>query len=340
MGRMFISTPLSLSTHSHLQQPPLSLSLSFSTDSQSTLFSLSPKSVTQTLKSLHRLPSLRVIVASAGGGAVCRRRRGVAASSSPPLGHRRRFASPRRRACAAAAADRRCSSSALETIAGRVGPLAAMVAALLRRRASATIAASSWALRLSRLLSSQLSSPLLRRRLETIAHGRALSPLVKPRHRVAAVRRCVGNHRCRLAFAPLAISPSMPCRALFVVICVRNHRRLPSPSAAAVHRSSSLFIAARNDLRSQPLYLPLLNELQCVMADSNVGLVDAKLQRRRQELTQTTPNQPVDDEAVYYKVAGVVPKDVCAEDQLQWLIMELEICTSFEAGYGIGGDAS
>ncbi|KAK9083791.1 hypothetical protein Scep_030262 [Stephania cephalantha] len=31
---------------------------------------------------------------------------------------------------------------------------------------------------------------------------------------------------------------------------------------------------------------------------------EAKLQRRRQELTQTTPDQPVDDEAVYYKVAG------------------------------------
>ncbi|KAK9125532.1 hypothetical protein Scep_014378 [Stephania cephalantha] len=37
-------------------------------------------------------------------------------------------------------------------------------------------------------------------------------------------------------------------------------------------------------------------------------LVDAKLQRRRQEPTQTTPDQPVDDEAVYYKVAGECPK--------------------------------
>ncbi|KAK9158295.1 hypothetical protein Scep_004869 [Stephania cephalantha] len=34
----------------------------------------------------------------------------------------------------------------------------------------------------------------------------------------------------------------------------------------------------------------------------------AKLKRRRQELTQTTSNQPVDDEAVYYKVAGECPK--------------------------------
>ncbi|KAK9135659.1 hypothetical protein Syun_014989 [Stephania yunnanensis] len=37
-------------------------------------------------------------------------------------------------------------------------------------------------------------------------------------------------------------------------------------------------------------------------------LQKAKHQRRRQELTQTTPDQPVDDEAVYYKVAGDYPK--------------------------------
>ncbi|KAK9125527.1 hypothetical protein Scep_014373 [Stephania cephalantha] len=34
----------------------------------------------------------------------------------------------------------------------------------------------------------------------------------------------------------------------------------------------------------------------------------AKLQRRRRELTQATPNQPVDDEVVYYNVAGECPK--------------------------------
>ncbi|KAK9168779.1 hypothetical protein Syun_000919 [Stephania yunnanensis] len=33
-----------------------------------------------------------------------------------------------------------------------------------------------------------------------------------------------------------------------------------------------------------------------------------KLQKRRQELTQTTPDQPIDDEAVYYKVVGDCPK--------------------------------
>ncbi|KAK9140865.1 hypothetical protein Scep_010546 [Stephania cephalantha] len=34
----------------------------------------------------------------------------------------------------------------------------------------------------------------------------------------------------------------------------------------------------------------------------------AKLQRRRQELTQATPDQLVDDEAVYYNVAGEYPR--------------------------------
>ncbi|KAK9114019.1 hypothetical protein Syun_020816 [Stephania yunnanensis] len=37
-------------------------------------------------------------------------------------------------------------------------------------------------------------------------------------------------------------------------------------------------------------------------------MLTAKLQRRHQELTQTTPDQPVDDDAVYYKVAGECPK--------------------------------
>ncbi|KAK9143049.1 hypothetical protein Syun_012449 [Stephania yunnanensis] len=44
------------------------------------------------------------------------------------------------------------------------------------------------------------------------------------------------------------------------------------------------------------------------MYESVIDLLKAKLQRKRQELTQTTPDQPVDDEAVYYKVAGDCPK--------------------------------
>ncbi|KAK9118864.1 hypothetical protein Scep_016957 [Stephania cephalantha] len=36
--------------------------------------------------------------------------------------------------------------------------------------------------------------------------------------------------------------------------------------------------------------------------------MQAKLQRRRQELTQATPDQPIDDVAVYYNVAGACPR--------------------------------
>ncbi|KAK9100682.1 hypothetical protein Scep_024112 [Stephania cephalantha] len=60
-----------------------------------------------------------------------------------------------------------------------------------------------------------------------------------------------------------------------------NHHRLPSPYVAIAHRAA-LVIASCH-------CLSLLGE--------------AKLQRRRQELTQATPDQPVDDEAVYYNVA-------------------------------------
>ncbi|KAK9126566.1 hypothetical protein Scep_015412 [Stephania cephalantha] len=37
-------------------------------------------------------------------------------------------------------------------------------------------------------------------------------------------------------------------------------------------------------------------------------VIQAKLQRRHLELTQATPDQPVDDEAVYLNVAGECPK--------------------------------
>ncbi|KAK9083459.1 hypothetical protein Scep_029930 [Stephania cephalantha] len=44
------------------------------------------------------------------------------------------------------------------------------------------------------------------------------------------------------------------------------------------------------------------------LSPSRHDIDQAKHQRRRQELTQTTPDQPLDDEAVYYKVAGDCPK--------------------------------
>ncbi|KAK9087283.1 hypothetical protein Syun_029677 [Stephania yunnanensis] len=55
-------------------------------------------------------------------------------------------------------------------------------------------------------------------------------------------------------------------------------------------------------------YLALITVL-FYWAVTKTNFFEAKHQiRRHQELTQTTPDQPLDDEAVYYKVAGDRPK--------------------------------
>ncbi|KAK9087518.1 hypothetical protein Syun_029912 [Stephania yunnanensis] len=48
--------------------------------------------------------------------------------------------------------------------------------------------------------------------------------------------------------------------------------------------------------------------LNCIPHVITVAAGEAKLQRRRLELTQATPDQSVDDEAVYLNVAGECPK--------------------------------
>ncbi|KAK9092849.1 hypothetical protein Syun_027760 [Stephania yunnanensis] len=50
------------------------------------------------------------------------------------------------------------------------------------------------------------------------------------------------------------------------------------------------------------------NDKKLKFALTSWGLFQAKLQRKRLELTQATPDQPVDDEAVYLNVAGECPK--------------------------------
>ncbi|KAK9092417.1 hypothetical protein Syun_027328 [Stephania yunnanensis] len=90
----------------------------------------------------------------------------------------------------------------------------------------------------------------------------------------------------------------------------------------------------------------------------------AKLQMRRSEQTQTTLDQPVDDEAVYYKVAGDCPKgcvyslkslwrkkrryvypDASTSQCLRESLFVFVILGSFEmvnayAGVGVGGNAA
>ncbi|KAK9166718.1 hypothetical protein Scep_001909 [Stephania cephalantha] len=57
-----------------------------------------------------------------------------------------------------------------------------------------------------------------------------------------------------------------------------------------------------------PTSWPWLAKTAIGTVELSQSIIQAKLQRRRQELTHTTPDQPVDDEAVYYKVAGDCPK--------------------------------
>ncbi|KAK9166408.1 hypothetical protein Scep_001599 [Stephania cephalantha] len=56
------------------------------------------------------------------------------------------------------------------------------------------------------------------------------------------------------------------------------------------------------------LHLHTVNHDGVTFIDTRSERFYAKLQRRRQELTQATPDQPVDDEAMYYNVAGKCPR--------------------------------
>ncbi|KAK9151517.1 hypothetical protein Syun_009826 [Stephania yunnanensis] len=56
------------------------------------------------------------------------------------------------------------------------------------------------------------------------------------------------------------------------------------------------------------LHLHTVNHDGVTFIDTRLELFYAKLQTRRQELTQAIPNQSMDDEVVYYKVAGECPK--------------------------------
>ncbi|KAK9083708.1 hypothetical protein Scep_030179 [Stephania cephalantha] len=56
------------------------------------------------------------------------------------------------------------------------------------------------------------------------------------------------------------------------------------------------------------LHLHTVNHEGATFIDTRSERFYAKLQRRRHELTQATPDQPMDDEAVYFNVAGECPK--------------------------------
>ncbi|KAK9106603.1 hypothetical protein Syun_022614 [Stephania yunnanensis] len=105
---------------------------------------------------------------------------------------------------------------------------------------------------------------------------------------------------------------SSPLRTITIGWASRSPSLHNATSAVAI--VSSLFVAARTlseleeDLQGVEREFGVANSRYRLRIACIGGLVDAKLQRRRHELTQTTPDQPVDDEAVYYKVAGKCPK--------------------------------
>ncbi|KAK9151028.1 hypothetical protein Syun_009337 [Stephania yunnanensis] len=70
-------------------------------------------------------------------------------------------------------------------------------------------------------------------------------------------------------------------------------------------------LAQESDLAKELLYTFTARQMGKVFfrnSGSEANDSQAKLQRRGQELTHTTLDQSVDDEAVYYKLAGECPK--------------------------------
>ncbi|KAK9088789.1 hypothetical protein Scep_027871 [Stephania cephalantha] len=266
----FLPPQISLSTrHSHHSLPPLSLSLA-------TVNSLSLDRLFVNAESLSPeicLPNPEIDV-------VCR---------SWGLCHRWEWTSRLPEvvptdvpACAAPAVGRRCSSPRW------------------KQRSSALALCRRW------LCSPRIHSPLFVATVERSSIVAASTLSAAGCAAPAAIHRSSSRRLGRLP--PLAMQPRR--RSPVFIAAVERSSSLPrkpspSPSAAAC----TALAAGRHYVRrclgnhrrwlglSPPLLLPLRRFLR-----------EAKLQMRRQELTQTTPDQPVDDEAVYYKVAGECPK--------------------------------
>ncbi|KAK9100000.1 hypothetical protein Scep_023430 [Stephania cephalantha] len=104
----------------------------------------------------------------------------------------------------------------------------------------------------------------------------------------------------------------------FVVEEQRALSGLHSTALIALERDSNPVIRAHLDRTNTSETPPTVNEVYLHLHTVNhdgVTFIDTrserfydKLQRRRLKLTQATPDQPVDDEAVYFNVAGECPK--------------------------------
>ncbi|KAK9128736.1 hypothetical protein Syun_017533 [Stephania yunnanensis] len=135
------------------------------------------------------------------------------------------------------------------------------------------------------------------------------------------------------------VSFSIVCDEKFFSKLTKEASEISGCFATRVRRLLHLHISTRNDQPLRIHQVQMLVEYATMNANAMRKILDkydkctalsmeenfirgyeAKLQRRRQELTQTTPDQPVDDEAVYYKVAGDCPKG-CLQSQV---VMEKE----------------
>ncbi|KAK9100746.1 hypothetical protein Scep_024176 [Stephania cephalantha] len=115
----------------------------------------------------------------------------------------------------------------------------------------------------------------------------------------------------RLPLSSVAIVSSLHCSHCFRdaadQTAIDNYmvQQLDGTGALTNHVANAFCGSSSNPSSHMLTASSVLPLLQCILQQNTVQR--AKLQMRRQELTQTTSDQPMDDEAVYYKVAGECP---------------------------------
>ncbi|KAK9160806.1 hypothetical protein Syun_007147 [Stephania yunnanensis] len=159
------------------------------------------------------------------------------------------------------------------------------------------------------------ATPLSFAALHRVCLGRLPPLAVRPPPQFVGIRRCSGTifvaasetivvalcHHCLCSprrWSSWPRQPSPLARPFVAAACV---------TTAAGRRCLSLPGHCRSLKRTYKMWNASLEWLRAGIGYELRAFED-KVQRRHQELTQTTPDQPVDDEAVYYKVAGECPK--------------------------------
>ncbi|KAK9157082.1 hypothetical protein Scep_003656 [Stephania cephalantha] len=245
--------------------------------------------------------------------------------SSPPLGNHRHWLGPSR-ACCIIRHSSRCFVAALGNYRRWLGLLrfSRNQPSLLRRSSSSlpkTIALVG--------LFSAASCSSLSQLVAILRHCRR-----KPSPHWLAFACIAGSfrHRRRSSSArkPSLVGPSLPLLASFAIVAAAC-RRSPSETITIGHcwslkRTYKVWNASlewpragigyelrafeTNTSETPPtvnemyLHLHTVNHDGVTFIDTRSEQFYAKLQRRRLELTQATLDQPVDDEAVYFNVAG------------------------------------